>query len=276
MDSLDPATLRRLYEYVHQNKAKVRKPAPPKVHKAQRSDDIPRKSSDHKPKVRRDRDRKQFSSSDSSGSGSDLSDIEHHSRSRSSHSRSRRPRSRSPTPPAPPPPSLPPPPPIKAQVPIPAKRKSEKISTNASSPPHPSKKVKQETPWLSQPASALETKMSFDVDQDVDATVMMAPKEESEKSPSDSEGVGRKLSDVRSFFGIAAMLILVHYGSMCIHDRICILRKMSAWKTWSTGRCLQKEIIRPSLQVVAVRKTKRRWTMSGRNTRESRKKRTKG
>ncbi|KAF9204146.1 hypothetical protein BGZ59_001225, partial [Podila verticillata] len=132
MDSLDPTTLRRLYEYVHQNKAKVRKPVPPKVHKAQRSDDIPRKSSDHKPK---------------------------------------------------------------AQVPIPAKRKSEKISTNASSPPHPSKKAKQETPWLSQPASALETKMSFDVDQDVDATVMMAPKEESEKSLSDSEGVGRKLSD---------------------------------------------------------------------------------
>ncbi|KAG0353475.1 hypothetical protein BG005_007238, partial [Podila minutissima] len=195
MDSLDPTTLYRLHEYVSQNRVKPRKPALPKIHKAHRPDEFSRKSSDQKPKVRRDRDRRQFSSSDSSGSGSDLSDIEHDSRSRSSHSRGRRPRSRSPTPLPPPSPSLPPPPPIKAQVPIPAKRKSEKISTSVSSPPHPSKKVKQETPWLSQPSSALETKMSFDVDQDVDATVMMAPKEESEKSPSDSEGFGRKLSD---------------------------------------------------------------------------------
>lgn len=200
MDSLDPTTLYRLHEYVSQNRVKPRKPALPKIHKAHRPDEFSRKSSDQKPKVRRDRDRRQFSSSDSSGSGSDLSDIEHDSRSRSSHSRGRRPRSRSPTPLPPPSPSLPPPPPIKAQVPIPAKRKSEKISTSVSSPPHPSKKVKQETPWLSQPSSALETKMSFDVDQDVDATVMMAPKEESEKSPSDSEGFGRKLSDVRMFF----------------------------------------------------------------------------
>ncbi|KAF9335036.1 hypothetical protein BG006_001025 [Podila minutissima] len=50
MDSLDPTTLYRLYEYVSQNRVKPRKPALPKIHKAHRPDEFSRKSSDQKPK----------------------------------------------------------------------------------------------------------------------------------------------------------------------------------------------------------------------------------